>query len=281
MTATRRDERRRWLALFVVCFGGDVRARHDHRERRTAVDPCGSRLSEASLVWVLNAYMLTFCAFLLLGGRLCDLHGHRRMFMPGLVLSTAASLTCGLATTQWLLVIARAVQGLGGVVVDPIALSLIVNLFDDRRPHRRAARRLADAGAELALDIPRQRAARHRRVDPLQEAAAGCQRATGRSEARRRRRHHGDGRVAAGGVFGRRIVNTAFMMCGALGLALLAILAAARTDAALAGGAVEAVALTAGYRVAFGIGAVFAAVAAATAWLAIRGSVPSRTTALR
>ena len=75
--------------------------------------------SETSLVWVVNAYMLTFGGFLLLGGRLGDLYGHRRVFLGGLVLFTVASLACGVATSQALLIAARAVQGLGGAVVPP------------------------------------------------------------------------------------------------------------------------------------------------------------------
>ncbi|MCC9046560.1 MFS transporter, partial [Neisseria gonorrhoeae] len=61
--------------------------------------------SETSLVWVVNAYMLTFGGFLLLGGRLGDLYGQRRLCLAGLVLFTLASLACGLANSQWLLVV--------------------------------------------------------------------------------------------------------------------------------------------------------------------------------
>jgi EmrB/QacA subfamily drug resistance transporter len=87
--------------------------------------------SETSLVWVVNAYLLTFGGFLLLGGRLGDLYGHRRVFIAGLVLFTAASVACGLSQTQGLLVAARAVQGLGGAVVTAVALSLIMDLFTE------------------------------------------------------------------------------------------------------------------------------------------------------
>jgi EmrB/QacA subfamily drug resistance transporter len=80
---------------------------------------------------VVNAYMLTFGGFLLLGGRLGDLYGHRRLFLAGIVVFTLASLTCGLANSQDLLVGARAVQGLGGAVVSAVALSLIMGLFTD------------------------------------------------------------------------------------------------------------------------------------------------------
>ena len=79
----------------------------------------------------MNAYLLTFGGFLLLGGRLGDLFGHRRLFLVGIALFTLASLACGLATSQGLLVAARAVQGLGGAVVSAVALSLMMGLFTE------------------------------------------------------------------------------------------------------------------------------------------------------
>src|SRR6202008_3258853 len=94
--------------------------------------------SETALVWVVNAYMLTFGSFLLLGGRLGDLYGHRRLFLAGIVLFTLASLACGLAQSQAVLVVARAVQGLGGAVVSAVALSLIMNLFPDAEGRAKA-----------------------------------------------------------------------------------------------------------------------------------------------
>jgi len=84
--------------------------------------------TESALVWVVNAYMLTYGGFLLLGGRLGDLYGKRRLFLAGITLFTAASLVCGLASSQAVLVAARAIQGLGGAVVSAIALSLIMNI---------------------------------------------------------------------------------------------------------------------------------------------------------
>jgi EmrB/QacA subfamily drug resistance transporter len=87
--------------------------------------------TETSLAWVVNAYLLTFGGFLLLGGRLGDLYGHRRLFIVGIGLFTLASLACGLSTTQDLLIGARAIQGLGGAVVSAVALSLIVTLFTE------------------------------------------------------------------------------------------------------------------------------------------------------
>jgi len=94
--------------------------------------------SEASLVWVVNAYMLTCGGFLLLGGRLGDLYGHRKLFLLGITLFTVASLACGLAQGQAWLIAARAVQGLGGAVVSAVALSLIMNLFQEQGERAKA-----------------------------------------------------------------------------------------------------------------------------------------------
>src|SRR5881396_1695858 len=80
---------------------------------------------------VVNAYLLTYGGFLLLGGRLGDLFGHRRLFLSGITLFTAASLVCGLSTTQGMLIAARSVQGLGGAVASAVSLSLMMNLFTE------------------------------------------------------------------------------------------------------------------------------------------------------
>src|SRR5713226_8329701 len=85
--------------------------------------------SGTGLEWVVNAYALTFGGLLLLGGRVGDLLGRRRMFIAGIVLFSAASLLGGFATTQAWLLAARAVQGAGGAIVAPAALSLIVTTF--------------------------------------------------------------------------------------------------------------------------------------------------------
>src|SRR5215211_4915380 len=80
--------------------------------------------SDTSLAWVVNGYLLTYGGFLLLGGRLGDLYGHRRMFLIGISLFTIASLACGLATSQGFLVVSRGVQGLGGAIASAVSLSL-------------------------------------------------------------------------------------------------------------------------------------------------------------
>ena len=87
--------------------------------------------SEASLAWVVNAYLLTFGGFLLLGGRLSDLYGRRRLFLMGLALFTIMSLACGLAPSQGALVAARALQGFGGAIVSVVALSLVMTIFTE------------------------------------------------------------------------------------------------------------------------------------------------------
>jgi EmrB/QacA subfamily drug resistance transporter len=126
------DNRTRWFALLVLCLG-DLMIVLDTTIVNVALPSIQEDLgfSETSLAWVVNAYLLTFGGFLLLGGRLGDLFGHRRMFLIGITLFTAASVVCGLATTQGLLIGARAVQGLGGAVVSAVALSLIMGLFTE------------------------------------------------------------------------------------------------------------------------------------------------------
>ena len=126
------DGRKRWLALIVLCLG-DLMIVLDTTIVNVALPSIRADLgfSQTSLVWVVNAYMLTFGGFLLLGGRLGDLFGHRRIFLLGITLFTLASFACGLANAQGLLIGARAVQGLGGAVVSAVALSLIMNLFTE------------------------------------------------------------------------------------------------------------------------------------------------------
>ena len=121
---------KRWIALIILCLGA-LMIVLDTTIVNVALPSIKADLgfSETSLVWVINAYMLTFSGFLLLGGRLGDLYGQRRVFLWGLALFTLASLACGVAQTQWFLIAARAVQGLGGAVVNSAALSLIMGLF--------------------------------------------------------------------------------------------------------------------------------------------------------
>jgi EmrB/QacA subfamily drug resistance transporter len=94
--------------------------------------------SQTDLSWVVNAYTLTFGGFLLLGGRLADLMGRRRMFMVGLFVFSLASLAGGLAQSEGQLIAARAVQGLGGAIVSPAALSIITTTFAEGQERNRA-----------------------------------------------------------------------------------------------------------------------------------------------
>ena len=126
------DARTRWFALYVLCLG-TLMIVLDTTIVNVALPSIRADLgfSETSLAWVVNAYLLTFGGFLLLGGRLGDLYGHRRLFLAGIGLFTLASLACGLATTQGVLIAARAVQGLGGAIASAVGLSLMMTLFTE------------------------------------------------------------------------------------------------------------------------------------------------------
>src|SRR2546423_6517300 len=126
------DNRTRWLALYVLCLGS-LMIVLDVTIVGVALPSIREDLgfSETSLAWVVNGYLLTYGGFLLLGGRLGDIFGHRRLFVAGIGLFTLASLACGLSTTQWMLVSARTVQGIGGAVASAVSLSLMMTLFTE------------------------------------------------------------------------------------------------------------------------------------------------------
>jgi EmrB/QacA subfamily drug resistance transporter len=126
------DNRTRWLALYVLCLGS-LMIVLDVTIVGVALPSIREDLgfTETSLAWVVNAYLITYGGFLLLGGRLGDLFGHRRLFLAGISLFTLASLACGLSTEQWMLVTARTVQGLGGAVASAVSLSLMMTLFTE------------------------------------------------------------------------------------------------------------------------------------------------------
>jgi EmrB/QacA subfamily drug resistance transporter len=126
------DTRTRWLALYVLCLAS-LMIVLDVTIVNVALPSIREDLgfSETSLAWVVNAYLLTYGGFLLLGGRLGDLFGPRRLFLAGISLFTLASLASGLATTQEMLIGARAVQGLGGAVASAVSLSLMMGLFTE------------------------------------------------------------------------------------------------------------------------------------------------------
>jgi EmrB/QacA subfamily drug resistance transporter len=124
--------RGRWLALAVVCTGSLMNVL-DNTIVSVALPSIRHDLgfSPVSLAWVVNAYLLTYGGFLLLGGRLGDLFGYRRLFVAGTALFTLSSLACGLAPAQGYLIAARAVQGFGGAVASAVALSLVVSMFTE------------------------------------------------------------------------------------------------------------------------------------------------------
>jgi EmrB/QacA subfamily drug resistance transporter len=130
---------RRWLALVLLAAAQFVVVL-DASIVNVALPSIGSALefSPDNLSWVVNAYTLTFGGFLLLGGRLADLLGRRRMFMIGIVLFAAASLAGGFAQTDIQLIIARAVQGLGAALLSPAALSLVTTMFAEGAERNKA-----------------------------------------------------------------------------------------------------------------------------------------------
>jgi len=132
MSDTELSLRGRWLAFAVLCLG-NLMIVLDVTVVNVALPSIKAKLgfAENDLVWVVNAYLLTFGGFLLLGGRLGDLYGRRRLFLIGIVLFTLASLACGLSPTPVSLIAARAVQGVGGAVVSAVALSLMSVLFPE------------------------------------------------------------------------------------------------------------------------------------------------------
>ncbi|MFN8216363.1 MAG: MFS transporter [Solirubrobacterales bacterium] len=136
-TATARDKR--WVALALLCVAQFVVVL-DASIVNVALPTIGEALdfTESNLPWVVNAYVLTFGGFLLLGGRLADLLGRRRVFMAGLVLFALASLAGGLASNSGQLIAARAVQGLGAAILSPAALSIVATTFRDGAERNKA-----------------------------------------------------------------------------------------------------------------------------------------------
>ena len=130
MPDTRSAYERRWQALALLAMTQFVVVL-DAAIVNVALPSIGTALdfSQQNLQWVVNAYVLTFGGFLLLGGRAADLLGRRRMFIVGLVVFALASLAGGLAQSDTQLIVARAVQGLGGAILAPAALSIVAATF--------------------------------------------------------------------------------------------------------------------------------------------------------
>jgi EmrB/QacA subfamily drug resistance transporter len=130
---------RRWIALILLCFAQFIVVL-DASIVNVALPSIGEALnfSQDNLAWVVNAYVLTFGGFLLLGGRLADLLGRRRVFIAGLLLVAAASLAAGFAANEGQLIAARAAQGLGAAIISPSALSIVTNTFSDGSERNKA-----------------------------------------------------------------------------------------------------------------------------------------------
>jgi EmrB/QacA subfamily drug resistance transporter len=139
MATTNDFQEKRWLALvllsaaqFVVVLDASI--------VNVALPTIGKALdfSQDNLSWIVNAYVLTFGGFLLLGGRTADLLGRRRVFMAGLLLVAVASLAAGFAATEGQLIAARAAQGLGAAIISPAALSIVTTIFRDGAERNKA-----------------------------------------------------------------------------------------------------------------------------------------------
>src|ERR671919_58951 len=139
MTRTQDYLDRRWTALILLCAAQFVVVL-DASIVNVALPSIGSALdlSESTLPWVVNAYVIAFGGFLLLGGRAADLLGRRRIFMAGLLVVGIASLAAGFATNEGQLIAGRAAQGLGAAVILPSALSIITTLFRDGAERNKA-----------------------------------------------------------------------------------------------------------------------------------------------
>ena len=183
-----RNERRRWIALAVLCLG-QLMMVLDATIVNVALPSIQRDLhfTQGNLTWVLNGYLITFGGLLLLAGRMGDLVGRKRVFLTGLVLFTAASVLCGLATSQAMLIGFRLLQGAGGAVASAVILAIIVTEFPERRRagesdgplrlrvrgrrlDRLARGRRAHAVAQLALDLLRERPDRRAR----RSCSGGC-----------------------------------------------------------------------------------------------------------
>ena len=148
-------ERTRWLALYVLC-AGMLMIVLDATIVNVALPSIQDSLgfSQSSLAWVVNAYLIAFGGLLLLAGRLGDLVGRRRIFMIGLTIFTAASLLCGLAQSEAMLVGARFIQGLGGAMTSAVILGMIVTMFREPREQAKAIgvySFVASAGGSIGL----------------------------------------------------------------------------------------------------------------------------------
>src|SRR5215203_669062 len=149
------SDRSRWIALYVLCTGV-LMIVLDVTVVNVALPSIQDDLdfTQSSLAWVVNAYLIAFGGLLLLAGRFGDLIGRRTVFMAGLFVFTAASLLCGLAQSQEMLVIARFVQGVGGAMTSAVVLGMIVTMFPEPGEQARAIgvyAFVASAGGSIGL----------------------------------------------------------------------------------------------------------------------------------
>jgi EmrB/QacA subfamily drug resistance transporter len=150
-----KDDRARWFALVVLCVGM-LMIILDLTVVNVALPTIQDDLhfSQSGLAWVVNAYLISLGGLLLLAGRLGDLLGRRRIFLSGLVLFTLASVVCGAAASQGVLVAARLVQGIGGALTSSVILGMIVTMFPEPRERAKAIgvfSFVASAGGSIGL----------------------------------------------------------------------------------------------------------------------------------
>jgi EmrB/QacA subfamily drug resistance transporter len=154
MTAVKTD-RSRWIALYVLC-AGMLMIVLDVTVVNVALPSIQDDLgfSQSSLAWVVNAYLIAFGGLLLLAGRIGDLIGRRTVFVSGLTVFTLASLACGLAQSQAMLIAARFIQGAGGALTSAVILGMIVTMFSEPREQAKAIgvyAFVASAGGSVGL----------------------------------------------------------------------------------------------------------------------------------
>jgi EmrB/QacA subfamily drug resistance transporter len=137
--SARKRERRRWIALAVLCLG-QLMMVLDATIVNVALPSIQRDLhfSQGNLTWVIDGYLITFGGFLLLAGRVGDLIGRKRVFLAGLVLFTTASVLCGIADSQGLLIGARLLQGVGGAIASSVILAIIVTEFPEAKEQAKA-----------------------------------------------------------------------------------------------------------------------------------------------
>ena len=148
-------DRSRWIALYVLC-AGVLMIVLDATVVNVALPAIQDDLgfSQSSLAWVVNAYLIAFGGLLLLAGRLGDLISRRDVFLAGLAVFTVASLVCGFAQSQAMLVAARFVQGIGGAMTSAVVLGMIVTMFPQPREQAKAIgvyAFVASAGGSVGL----------------------------------------------------------------------------------------------------------------------------------